>query len=201
MTENVAPFEIIAGPVTLYHAPVGSLFPILGEDPLEMSESPWVLIGTNGALNYKDDGVTVRHSQTTHIFRSLGETGPRKVFRSAEDLLISVILADLSLEQYRHALNLNAVAEVGTIKTIGLSRGPVVALRALLIRGTSPYANARAQYEVPRAFQTGEPEVVFRKDEPAGLMLQWTAVVDEEASTPEERFGRLRAETEEPVAP
>src|SRR5262245_60682115 len=103
---NAVPYEVIAAPYTVYIAPIGESFPAINATPA----GNWVKVGTNGDLNYQDDGVTVQHSQTIEKWRSLGDTGVRKVFRTEEDLLIRLMLADVSLEQYRHALNMNAVS-------------------------------------------------------------------------------------------
>lgn len=199
---NAVPYEVIAAPYTVWFAPIGEAFPAVNAVP----GGNWLKVGTNGDLNYMDDGVTIANPQSIEPWRSLGDTGPRKVFRTEEDLIISLVLADVSLEQYRHALNMNAVTTVaagsGTAgyKKIGLSRGSDVAQRALLVRGPSPYgADMFMQYEVPYAFQTGEPEVVYRKDVPAGLALEWTAIIDPAAVTPAERFGRLIAMNAEPL--
>lgn len=200
MPENVTPFEVIMAPFELYVAPVGSVFPDVDEDP---DGSEWTLVGTSGDLNYLDEGVTVEHSQTVAFWRSLGSTGARKAVRSEEDLKIRLTLADLSLEQFKLAMNLNTItptapgAGVPGSKKIGLSRGATVQQRALLLRGPSPYGdNMTAQYEVPIAVHSGSPSVTFRKDgTPASLALEFTALVDENAANAEERFGRLVAQT------
>jgi hypothetical protein len=149
-----------------------------------------------------DEGVTVEHAQSMNFFRALGDCGARKVFRTEEDLKIRLTLADLTLEQYSHALNSNTVTEIEAApgvagsKSIGLSRGFPVATHALLVRGPSPeMEDGAAQYEVPRAAQTGNPTLVFRKGDPAGLALEWTALVDPEAAEETERFGRLIVQT------
>jgi hypothetical protein len=191
------PYEVIAAPFTVFFAPLGEPFPLIDVAPA----GNWLKVGTSGDLSYMDDGVTVEHAQKTEVWRSLGDTAPRKVFRTEEDLVIGVVLADVTLEQYRHALNMNSVTTVapgaGTAgyKKVGLSRGSLVAQRSILVRGPSPYGDGWfLQYEVPIAFQTGEPEVVYRKNEPAGLKLQWTAIIDPSASSPDERFGRIVAQ-------
>ncbi len=193
------PYELIAQPFTLWIAPVGTSFPAIDAAP----PGPWTKVGTSGDLNYTEDGVTVQHSQSVELWRSLGSPGPRKAFRTEEELRISFTLADLTLEQYALALNYNAVTTsapgsgVAGKKTIGLSRGLDVPQRALLLRGTgaSPYSDAwNAQYEVPVAVQVSEPEVVFQKGEPAGLMLEWVALEDPNAASVLERFGRLIAQ-------
>ncbi len=194
---TMEPFEIIAAPFTMWLAPVGTAFPLIDAAP----SGTWVKVGTSGELNYKNDGVTVRHSQTVVRWRALGDTGARKAFRTEEALVIALVLADVSLEQYGLALNHNAVTTVAPggeagYKKVGLSRGPAVTSKALLVRGPSPYdTNMNMQYEVPIVVHIGEPEVVYRKDEPAGLALDFEAMVDVTAATEDERFGRLVAQT------
>lgn len=201
---NSKPFEIIAQPFTMWIAPVATVFPAIDAAP----PGPWVKVGTSGDLNYTEDGVTVQHGQSLELWRALGSVGPRKAFRTEEDLRLSFVLADLSLEQYALALNYNAVTTsapasgVAGKKTIGLSRGLAVPQRALLLRGTaaSPYGEGwNAQYEVPIAVQVSEPEVVFTKGEPAGLQLEWVALEDIAAASADQRFGRLVAQNAAPL--
>ena len=196
--QNSVPYEVLGAPFTVWVAPVATAFPTVDEE----TQAPWVKVGTSGDLNYFAEGVTVEHSQAMNFFRAAGDTGSRKAFRTEEDLKIRLTLADLTLEQYAHALNSNAVATVGAsagvagTKSIGLSRGTAVATKALLVRGPSPeMADGVAQYEVPRAAQTGNPAPVFRNGEAAGLALEWTALVDTTASVADEYFGRLIVQT------
>jgi hypothetical protein len=195
---NSLPYEIIAAPFTVWFAAVGTAFPLVSAAP----SASWAKVGSSGDLNYMEDGVTVQHSQAIELFRALGDSGSRKAFRTEEDLKVMLVLADLTLEQYKHALNSNTITTVAQSvgvaghKKIGMSRGLSVATVALLVRGPSPYMDDGVlQFEVPRAAQTGNPEVVFRRDQPAGLALEWTALVDPDASSEDERFGRLRAQT------
>lgn len=197
------PFEIVAQPFTLWVAAVGSAFPSVDEAP----GGSWTKIGTSGDLNYTEDGVTVSHKQKLETFRALGSTGPRKAFRTEEDQLISLTLVDLTLEQYKLALNGNTitttspgVGDSGT-KKIGLSRGLDVEQYALLIRGASASAYMEggvAQYEVPVAVVVSEPEVVFTKGSPAGLAIEFQALEDPSAASDDERFGRLIMANTEP---
>jgi hypothetical protein len=197
--QNAVPYEVLGAPFTVWAAPVGTAFAEVDTEP----SAPWAKVGTSGDLNYFSEGVTVEHSQTMNFFRAAGDCGSRKAFRTEEDLKIKLTLADLTLEQYAHALNSNAITTVpaapgvaGT-KSIGLSRGTAVATMALLVRGPSPeMADGVAQYEVPRAAQTGTPAPVFRNGEAAGLALEWTALVDSEAATADEYFGRLIVQTD-----
>lgn len=191
-----APYEIIAAPFSLWIAPVGTAFPVIDAAPA----MAWVQVGTSGNLNYTRAGVTVQHPKSSTKFRALGDLGSRKVFMTEEDLIIKIMLADVSLEQYALALNHNAItttAPAGAVdgfKEIGLSHGATIAQRALLVRGPSPYNEVlNMQYEVPIAVQIGSPELVYQLGEPAAISLEWNALVDSSAATPDERFGRLVA--------
>lgn len=199
MPSNSLPYEIIAAPFDVWFAPVGTAFPDIDDDT---PASPWARVGSDGNLNYFDEGVKVSHKQVMAKFRSLGDVGSRKIFRTEEDLMIGLKLADLTLEQYAHALNSNSVtttaAGAGTagFKTIGLSRGASVATVALLVRGPSPYMDGGyLQFEVPRAAQSGDPETILKNGDPAGLALQWDALVDPDAASDDVRFGRIKAMT------
>lgn len=202
MSNNSLPFEVIAAPFVVWFSPVGTAFPLINAAPA----APWAKVGTSGDLNYTEDGVTVGHSQEVEKWRALGDVGSRKVFRVSEDMMIRLALADLTLEQYQHALNANPVTTVpagsGTAgyKKIGLSRGFAVATVALLVRGPSPYGDDfTMQFEIPRAAQSGNPEPVMKNGTPAALALEWTALVDPNAANAEERFGRLLAQHAAPA--
>lgn len=202
---NSAPFEVIAAPLTLYIAAVDPVWPAIDEVPDSLV---WTKVGSSGDLNYDQEGVTVEHPQTTTLWRSLGDAGSRKAFRQDEDLKIRLLLVDITLEQYKLALNENTVTTVAAAgpnagyKKIGLSRGLTIVTRALLVRSpASPYGDGwNMQYEVPRAMQTGTPSVVYRRSTPAGLALEWTALVDPDAASEDERFGRLIAQHADPVS-
>jgi len=197
------PFEIIAAPFTAYWAPLGEDFPDIDETP----GGAWTLIGASGSRNYSDEGVTVAHDQTIEQFRGAGATGPMKVQRTEENLAVRFTLWDLTLEQYRLALNQNApattAAGTGTpgFKAVQLYRGVDVQLLALLLRGKfSPEGEGWAtQYEIPACYQSGSPEPVFAKGAPAGLALEFTAIEDPDAAEDEERFGRLVVQHQDPL--
>jgi hypothetical protein len=195
---NSEPFELISGPLEAYVAPVGTAFPAVDEAPAVA----WVQVGTSGADDYTPDGVTVTPSQATNTFRGAKSTGPRKTFRTEEDLKIGLTIVDHTLEQIQHALNGNTItttpAGAGTpgTKKIGLSRGSSVKTMALLLRGPSPYmADGVLQWEVPLAQQTGSPTLAYKNGDPVGWALEWTTLVDPAAATDDEKFGRIVAQT------
>lgn len=197
------PYEIIAAPLTLWLAPVGTAYPLINAVPAVA----WVKIGTSGDNNYSDDGVTVSHNQSFEQARPAGSLGPRKAFRTEEDQVISLTLWDMTLEQVQLALGgvmpTTTAAGVGQpgIKKIGLSRGRSVKEYALLARGASPYQDETMsmQWEVPRVYQSGSPETAFKKGTPAGVALEFTALEDLAAANDSERFGRLFAQHQLPL--
>ena len=198
------PYEVVfTHDITAYVAPTGEAFPAVNATPA----GNWSRIGTSGNLNYVDSGLTVMHQQSFTKWRALGDTGTRKVNRTEESLTIKFTLADITLEQYRYSLNGNSVTTVAAgggaagYKKIGLSRGLTVAQYALLVRSKhSAYGDGwNSQYEVPYAFQVGEPELIFQKTQPVGLELVWEAVIDPNAATAVERFGRLVMQHADPA--
>jgi hypothetical protein len=202
-----SPYEIISGPVEVYRAPVGEAWPDISEAPA----GNWTLIGTSGNQNITEDGVAIRHMQTieSDAFRMVGNTGPRGAIRQSEDLEIEFVLADLKAVEYANALNGASVTVTDTAAGAGaggnlnfpIQRGPFVARTALLIRGTNLSAEAtdeaddfNMQYEIPIAFQSGEPEVVFNKNGPAALRFLYRVIEDAT-----DGFGTLRIQDADPV--
>ncbi len=105
----------------------------------------------------------------------------------------------MTLEAASLGMNSNAVATTaagsGTagFKTLQFYQGEQVATMALLLRaGVSPYAaDMNMQYQLPCCFQSGNPEPVYRKGEPAGFALEFTALKDPNAATKAASFGQL----------
>lgn len=192
-----APFEIIAAPFTAWFAPVGEVFPAIDEEVA----GNWELIGTAGPDNYSEDGVKVMHEQDINEVTPLGSTGAVKAFRTKESQQITLTVWDLTLEMYRLGLNSNTVtttaAGSGTagFKSLPVYRGHQVATMALLVRGASPYADAmNMQYQVPYCYQSGAPEPVLKKGDPAGLEYTFRALVDPDAASEAARFGHIIAQ-------
>lgn len=193
------PHEIIASPLTLFVAVVGTAFPKIDAAPAEA----WVKLGALGTKNYTDDGVTVTTAQTIETFTGAGGTAPRKAFRTEEGLSMGFTLVDLSPEQFAKVMDDAAITTVAAgkgvsgEKSFSLMRGTDVHQYALLARGQSTVDNGLfKQFEWPTVFQSGDPSPVYTKGEPAGLDVEFTALEVEEGE-----FGDVRIATAEPTEP
>jgi hypothetical protein len=193
---NDTPLEVIAAPFEAWLAPTATAMPAIGESPA----NPWAKIGTNGAHNYTDDGVTIELNQTLAFWRGLLSTGPRKVFRTEESLRIAFAVADLTLEQFATIMNDNDITTVAAgaadgHKAIGLMRGLSVKQYALLLRGPSPYVSGlNMQFELPIVVHDGQPKPKFSRDgKPAELAFEFQSLIDTSQATEDLWFGVLRA--------
>lgn len=184
---------VIGGPFKVYRAPTGTAFPALTDAEGDF-DAAWVALGVNGNKSYDDSGVTVRHTQTVNRIRTAGSTGPIKAARTEEDMEIEFTLLDLTLEAYAQSLSQQTVTDAGSTRSFGPYRGFSIPESAWLIRGTSPYDDTLAmQWELPRGYTEGAPEIAFVKGEAAGLQFLVVALVDPDAAEGEE-FGIVRAQ-------
>lgn len=196
------PFELISAPFNVWIAPTGTVFPLINVAPA----AAWVRLGTSGANNISEDGITVTHEEEIEEFRMLGATGPLKAARVSEALSLSFTLHDMTLEQYQTILGMNALvttaagAGVAGNRAVNLYKGPgSPPVRSVLLRGAGPYGVGwNMQYELRRCYITGQSEVVFQKGEPAGVEITLTALVDVTAPAGQE-FGILRAQHAAPL--
>lgn len=186
------PFEIMAAPYDIYLAPEGTSKPDVDTDPT----GPWVLLGRRGADNYDEAGVVVTHEQSINQHRGLRGTGPVKVWRTSENLMIGLTLDDMRPEALKVAVNGNDVTDAGASSTLPLHQGSEVATYALLARSTiGPNGDDLAsQYYVPKCYQSASPAVTHAKGKAAGIPLVFTAIENLEAETEEERFGIFETE-------
>jgi hypothetical protein len=185
---NWAPFQILVGPGDVYVAATGTAFPKVSEAP----SGSWTYLGQT------DGGISVKHDQTITPLTTDQRTGNVKAVRTAESLDISFSLAELTLENYSLAMNsLTVTAEAGppAIKKINLHKGVAVDLRAILIRGRSPYGNLPAQYQIPVLYQSESPEVSFSETDKSLLATVWTVLEDLSQASDALRFGQLVAQT------
>lgn len=189
------PYELIVAPFSVYVGPLGEAFTIIETTPA----GNWVLLGTNGTENMDEAGVTVSHQQTVDQHHVYGVTPPVKATRSQSQITISFTLLDLTLEEYARILDDGTVTTTGQgggaagFKDVNLGLGLDVSEKAYLIRGTgaSPEGTGwNMQYEIPRAYVSGSPSVVFTKNAPAGLEFELTQLYDTGEAAGEE-MGRI----------
>ena len=135
--------EIIVSPFKVYLGDIGAAYPDVDGDP---PPAVWGLLGDGGDKSEGEDGLVITHNQTIDKHMTGGRTGAVKATRSAEDLMLSFDLVDMTLEVYAKALNNAAITDIAAgqgvagVKSIGLHQGLEVAEFALLIRGdVSPY--------------------------------------------------------------
>lgn len=177
--------EVIAAPYTAWVAPVGTVFPKLSEAEGAFP-SAWKKLGTSGAKNYSEGGITVTHGQTHGQFISAGGNVPRKKWRTEETGSVQFELVDLSVEQYALIMDNAKVEEVtgaNAEQWIQLRRGTgpfKVNLQfwALLLRGTSTLNEEKeGQYEFATVCQAGAQSIKYSlKQGPAMLLVQFDAL-------------------------
>ncbi len=155
------PMEVIAAPLTIWLAPVGTTAPDVSTSDVSIDVS-WDKLGTAGTKNYSDKGVIVTHSQTVVTWKPAGSTGARKAWRTEEFVTIEVEMVDLTTAQYAKVLN-NATVDVTTeYKDIALQQGATVSTFALLARGISPTLDTlAAMYWCPLVFQADSPAPAY----------------------------------------
>ena len=170
-----APEEILAYPLQVYTAIVGTAFPNVDAAPAVA----WTLLGNAGDNNYDDTGVVMSHAETTFDFTPAGSTMPTKRFRTGENLLTKLNLVDLSAAGYAMAMNNAAITTVAAgvgiagTETFDLFRGTSVAEYAVLMRCPSPADNnLTMQYQIPKAFISVNGDVTFNKGVVASLPIE-----------------------------
>lgn len=188
-----APLEIFAsGAFDVYLAVTGTADPVINV----AVPGAFIKVGVAGSQDYGEDGIRIRKETESQEVYTLGTYGTRKVFRTREKLLIAFTLHDATAEALRDAFNQTAVTTLAgppAEKTIPLLEGTASpTFRTLLIRGTgTPYMDGGVtQIWVPLVYQTGSPEIAFRKAEPVGLALEFTAVADATSG-----FGKVHYQT------
>lgn len=176
----VAPFEVMVVPFSLYTGPVNEARPDLEDAPA----GNWTLLGSNGNLDYSEDGVVITPDETIEEFFSLGSTAPQKAFRTQERLTVEVDLRDMTAEHLAKIWNDATVTDTpagsGTagVRDFDLLKTATVTEYALLLRGeVSPYiASARIQIWIPRAYVESLGPLTGVKGEPTGSLVTFAAL-------------------------
>ncbi|CAK0773835.1 conserved hypothetical protein [Gammaproteobacteria bacterium] len=181
------PYEILTGAGVCYIAPLGTTFPAVNAVP----GASWRDLG------YTQDGLTAKKTQKIDKVRVDQETGPVKAARSEEDLTLETSLAEGTLENMADYLGgtvTDTPAGAGTIGTraLGMYAGSEVKQFAMLFRGKSAYGAFNSQFQVPVCFIDGDAELKFVKGgENAKIKMAFTALVDPNAVSDSEKFGKL----------
>jgi len=202
MPHNSKPFEVLAGPFSVWFAPPGTPFPALSSYP-EVG-SPTAMAGQTiaaatgtvdwTAVGYTDGGVKVGHPQTIVELRADQVTGPIKAVRSEESLELTFSISAVTEENYALALNQALSGPVGN--TVKLYRGGFQ-VETIAMAFSNPHLSPKGDFplalEVPVAFQAGAPEADFVKDNKVNLAVSFHALVDPNRSADEDAFGQLNA--------
>jgi hypothetical protein len=195
---NTAPLEILSSPFEVYVATSVTAEPDLKLGPT----ASWTLLGTNGKLNQAEGGVMVNSQQSITEFFTEGYTGPIKANRDREGFKVKFSLADLTPAHFTKALTGTAPTSQGSsgssagYDVIGLYRGIDVSEVSLLLRGpSSKYASGYSHFYIPRAYQSGQPNVQLSKKGLAIVEFEFTALVYASAASPDVMFGVFRAQT------
>lgn len=182
-----APEEVLAYPLQVYTAIVGTAFPLVDAAPAVA----WKLLGAAGDLNYGDTGIVVSHAETVFDWTPAGSTMPAKRFRTAESLLTKLELVDLSPAGYAMAMNNATVTSVPASTGVAgysefdMFRGDAVSEFAVLMRGPSPADNTLTmQYEIPKAFVSVNGDVTFNKGVVASLPIEIQMIRHSSADDP-----------------
>lgn len=175
-----APYEVLAGPFTIYIAAVGTAFT---DVTVSSPSGSWTKLGTTGTDNYDDSGVTVSLTPTYKDFTPAGSTAPTKVWRVTEAIEVSFNLVDMSMAQFAKLMNgvtqtdTSATASFGAQSSSPLLMGTGVSLFALMARALSPTSDALAsQFQLPIVYQAGQPKIVGKLGDPMKLEAKWTAL-------------------------
>lgn len=176
------PQEVVASPLSLYIAAIGSAQPVLDVTP---PTGTWTLLGVTGQNDYDSTGLTVTHNQTYNSFQPVGTTAPITAWRVSEQITVSVTLADTSATTYGIALNNVAPTTIAATtgapgeSDVPLLQGVTTNFFALLARGISALNQSlNMQYWIPCVYQSAAPAPVYKLGTPAELALTFSAVLD-----------------------
>ena len=189
-------YEILSGVGTIYIAPEDEAAPNLDDTPS----------GNWSELGETDGGVTVTKADEYEKQFTDQRTGPVKVLRTEESLVIETNLAQATLENLAQVLGGATVTDIAAdaddvgYREMGMYMGLDVNAYALLFRGESqsPYvASYPAQLWIPRGYFGGEVEMEYVKDNKVLIPVMFEALEDLGASSEAERFGKYQAQDAE----
>ena len=168
------PFAQITGTAKIYIAPKGEAPPAINAGA---PGGNWVYLGET------DEEQSIEYAGELTFFRVNERTGPTKAIRPEEDVIVSAILVETTLENYAYVLgNINSVTTSGSPdqKRLANKRGACPTEYALLMWGQtdSPYGLYPAFNYLPRCVSAAEPAITRAKDGRAALEAMFQALED-----------------------
>ena len=194
--------EIVIGPLTAHL----KAFAANEQAPdITAALTTWKQLGLNGAVHYEDDGVTVALSQSIEKIRGAASTAPIKVYRTEEDVTISLTLRDMRLEMLQYALQGAGLLSPAPTNASGLNlfRGVNVPTAAILLRGIglSPYpvqsggSQYALQFFAPAGYMSADSiEMMFGKNNPAETPFEFTVLYDSSQTDAKKALGSVYAQ-------
>lgn len=167
--------ELITGALDVWWAPTGEAFPVVGVTPT----GNWLQIGTLGARNYGEEGITLESDVSTNDIRSLESVRPECVVVTEVDMKVTMMLKDMSLAQLRAAFNFNAVtndAGPPDVNTLDLDIGDDLTVVSILLRSDSKspdFLTGAMQFEFENCIELASKSITFAKEDAAAAALEF----------------------------
>lgn len=168
------PYAQITGTAKMYLAAVRTAPPAAGATA---PGSDWVYLGET------DADQTIEFAGALTLFRVNERTGPVKVVRPEEDVMVGFTLVETTLENYARVLHQATLVTTATqpaSKRMPFKRGFCPPEYALLMLGEadSPYGLYPAYNYIPRCVSAAEPTVTRARDGRAALEAMFQALED-----------------------
>lgn len=173
--------EILAGPIKIYRAAVGTAEPV---PPSASPPSPWSLISDN--TQYSKDGLNVAMTDERDEIEVMNKLYPVKEYRTSARKKFEVKLKDMKIETLALLLG-NAVAETAPTKSakgyrrVSNEMGFILPEHALLVVGHSPYddeeGNYGLNYWAPRCTFKGPGAFDHKLSVPSELTLMINCLI------------------------
>ena len=166
---------LMLGAGTVYYADIGEAMPDVDAAP----GGGWTLIGTLGARDYDEAGISILSDVNTSDINSLGALRPECVVPTDIDLRVTLSLMDMSTAQLAVAFGFNTVAaEAGppAVNRLSLNMPDNFVAKALLVRfdGKSPdFQTGSAQYEFSNCIELGSKDINYNKESAAMAALEF----------------------------
>ena len=181
--------EVIAGPVKLYRAPVGTAEPL---PPSDTPPAPWVLIGGTQASDevqtYSKDGLNIAMTDEREEVEVMNELYPIDEFITSARQKFEIKLKDMTIQTLGMLIGNAVVDEPATASDKGYYRTSTQKVfrppkHAILAVGFTPYddleddAEGGMNYWAPRVTFKGPGAFDRKLSTPADVMLMINCLV------------------------